>query len=86
MLTHKHQIFYHTFFWVLYLLGQCFSIKGSLETTLSHISYIDKQQNQIQKIKYQHLYHTFLESYSIQEQAVLCIAEGQVSTVLLHSF
>ena len=34
-------------------------------------SYINQEQNQIQKEKYQRLYHTFCVSYSIQEQIVL---------------
>ena len=55
-------------FWVLNLPKKYFNIKGVLETTLSHIIfefYINQVLSQIQKDKYQHLYHTFLESYSI---------------------
>ena len=59
--------------WVLYLSKQYFNIKDSLETTLSHIFeyHINQQQNQMQKDKYQQLYHTFLKSYIDQKQILL---------------
>ena len=43
--------------WVLYLPRQYFSVKGSLDTALLHISefYIDQKQNGIQKHKCQRL-------------------------------
>ena len=68
MLVEKHQQLYYIF-----LKPYIYQDNTLAEKNLGkHLeSYIDQEQNQIQKDKYQRLHHTFLQSYIFQERVLL---------------